>query len=142
MELAELRQLLGDPICWLLILVGPGGIGKTWLATQAAAAQVPGLDQASTSGLAFSDGVFLVDLQPVNSADLIASAVADALQFPHTKGPDLKAPAWYYTRRELLLPDAARGRSAYATCRVPCHLRRGAPRCCPPGAALNQFSFL
>ena len=37
-ELAELAQRLADPASRLITLVGPGGIGKTRLALQAAAA--------------------------------------------------------------------------------------------------------
>ncbi len=36
-ELAQIRQLLADPECRLLTLLGPGGIGKTRLAMEAAA---------------------------------------------------------------------------------------------------------
>src|SRR5512135_1138685 len=55
-EVEELSQLLRDPQCRLLTLVGPGGIGKTRLAIETAHL----LD-------AFADGVFFVSLSPVNS---------------------------------------------------------------------------
>jgi hypothetical protein len=38
-ELADIRAALADPNCRLLSLVGPGGIGKTRLALQAAGEQ-------------------------------------------------------------------------------------------------------
>ena len=47
-ELAEISALLADPACRLLTLVGPGGIGKTRLAIQA----------ASRLSETFADGVF------------------------------------------------------------------------------------
>ncbi|MBV7334421.1 ATP-binding protein [Chloroflexi bacterium TSY] len=58
-ELAELTQLLAEPACQLLTLVGPGGIGKTRLATAAGAHTV-------------ADDVYFVALQPVqNHQDLL-----------------------------------------------------------------------
>jgi predicted ATPase len=71
-ELAEIDQLLGDPACRLLALVGPGGIGKTRLAIEAAANRVD----------SFGDGVFFVPLQPLASADYLVPAIAEVLQFP------------------------------------------------------------
>jgi hypothetical protein len=68
-ELAALGQLLADPTCRLLTLVGPGGIGKTRLALEAAA----GARQQ------FSDGVYFVTLQAVASPDFQVSVIADAL---------------------------------------------------------------
>src|SRR5262249_2230894 len=69
-ELAEIARLLADPNCRLLTLVGPGGIGKTRLALQAASDQLPN----------FSHGVYFVALQPVASADLLLSAIASSLE--------------------------------------------------------------
>jgi len=71
-ELAQIRQRLRDPACRLLTVVGPGGIGKSRLALQAAQVQVP----------AFADGVWLVPLAPVASPDLLASTIMDALRLP------------------------------------------------------------
>jgi predicted ATPase len=68
-KLADLGQLLADPTCRLLTLVGPGGIGKTRLALEAAA----GARQQ------FSDGVYFVTLQAVTSPDFEVSIIADAL---------------------------------------------------------------
>ena len=58
-ELAEISRLLNDPACRLLTLVGAGGIGKTRLALQVAAAQTSFYPQ----------GVHVVFLQPVTSPD-------------------------------------------------------------------------
>ncbi|MBE7553309.1 MAG: tetratricopeptide repeat protein [Anaerolineales bacterium] len=70
-EVAEIVKLLADPACRLLTLIGPGGIGKTRLAIQV----------ATETAAVFADGVYLVNLQPIHSADFLASAIADALDF-------------------------------------------------------------
>ncbi|GIX49293.1 MAG: hypothetical protein KatS3mg131_3504 [Candidatus Tectimicrobiota bacterium] len=74
-ELAELARLLADPACRLLTLLGPGGIGKTRLALEAAARQAA----------AFGDGVVFVALQPVTGAEAVAIALAEALGLPRSR---------------------------------------------------------
>ncbi len=66
-ELAQLRILLGDTR--LVTLTGAGGAGKTRLALQVAANMLDG------SG----DGVWLVDLAPLDGDDLVPLAVASVL---------------------------------------------------------------
>lgn len=70
-ELAGIAQCLDEPTCRLLTLVGSGGIGKTRLALQAAAAQIEN----------FSHGVFFVPLAPLTAGDLLVFAIAEALKF-------------------------------------------------------------
>ncbi len=70
-ELAALGQLLGDPQCSLLTIVGPGGIGKTRLAIEA----------ARRSEDLFPDGVWFVPLATVNSPALLVPAIAEAVNF-------------------------------------------------------------
>ncbi len=70
-ELAEISALLADPDCRLLTLIGPGGIGKTRLAIQAAA-------QISED---FADGVYFVALNPLTSPDYLTPTLAEAVGF-------------------------------------------------------------
>ncbi len=70
-ELLELARLLEQPECRLITLAGVGGSGKTRIALQAATEQLG----------AFSDGVYFVSLAPVQSSDLLLSAIAAALGF-------------------------------------------------------------
>ncbi|MCI0399103.1 MAG: tetratricopeptide repeat protein, partial [Chloroflexi bacterium] len=94
MELAEINQLLGRPECRLLTLVGPGGIGKTRLAIEAA------IRQAGR----FAHGVCFVPLGPANAADYLATHVADALRFSfYADGPEPKAQLLDYLRQKELL---------------------------------------
>src|SRR5258708_6470612 len=76
-ELAQIAERLADPACRLLTLVGPGGIGKTRLALEAAANQLA----------YYEDGVTFVSLASVNSHNLLASTIAAALNIA-IYGPD------------------------------------------------------
>ncbi len=68
-ELAAIGRLLDDETCRLLTLTGPGGIGKTRLALQAAAERLD----------TFADGVCFVALADLPSADLLVGELAAAL---------------------------------------------------------------
>jgi predicted ATPase/DNA-binding XRE family transcriptional regulator len=71
-ELAELAGLLANPSCRLLTIVGPGGIGKTRLAIEAAA-------RYASSRQPTGAGVGFVALASVASPALLAPAIANAL---------------------------------------------------------------
>jgi predicted ATPase/DNA-binding SARP family transcriptional activator len=93
-ELANIARLLRNPSCRLLTLVGPGGIGKTRLALQAAAenAQI------------FTHGVCFVPLAPLSSTDLIASTIANLLKFSFHGAAEPKVQILNYLReKEMLL---------------------------------------
>ncbi|HEU0116006.1 MAG TPA: AAA family ATPase, partial [Thermomicrobiales bacterium] len=68
-ELERVAGLLRDEAVRLLTLTGPGGVGKTRLALQAAA---DALDE-------FPDGVFLIELAPLTDAAHVPAAIAAAL---------------------------------------------------------------
>jgi len=97
-ELAEIKDRLEDPGCRLLTLFGPGGIGKTRLALEAAK------DQREN----FEHGVYFVPLVALQSADAIAPNVAEVLDFPlyeeKTKKADhSKQQLLDYLRRKRML---------------------------------------
>jgi predicted ATPase/DNA-binding SARP family transcriptional activator/Tfp pilus assembly protein PilF len=64
-ELAQIAQQIADPACRLLTLVGPGGIGKTRLALQA----------ASQLQRDFPDGVYHVSLVAVDTVERLISEI-------------------------------------------------------------------
>ena len=70
-ELGEIFALLSEPECRLATLLGPGGIGKTRLALEAADQQ---RRQAS-----FADGVVFVDLAGTVAPDFVPVAIGGAL---------------------------------------------------------------
>ncbi|MGW4640661.1 LuxR C-terminal-related transcriptional regulator [Sphaerisporangium sp. NPDC004334] len=78
-ERAELIELI--TACRQVTAVGPGGVGKTRLAS-AVAAEAAG---------AYADGVWFVDLVPVTDAGMIATAVAGALGLGEQPGRDMTA---------------------------------------------------
>ena len=70
-ELASIGRMLDEPDCRMLTLVGPGGVGKTRLALEAAARRID----------RYQHGVHFVPLVGVPAPDLLAPAVAESLQF-------------------------------------------------------------
>ena len=96
-ELDAILKQLDDSDCRLLTLVGPGGIGKTRLAIEAAQQKVQ----------IFPDGVFFVSLDTINSPELILAHIANAIYLPLVEGisPKMQLLNFLQDKRLLLIMD-------------------------------------
>jgi predicted ATPase/transcriptional regulator with XRE-family HTH domain len=96
-ELEALGQILHDPYCRILTLVGPGGIGKTRLAIEFASQQLS----------SFPGGVFFVPLAPLNSPTFLIPAIADALglEFQGKNEPKIQLINFMRGKQTLLVLD-------------------------------------
>jgi predicted ATPase/DNA-binding SARP family transcriptional activator len=96
-ELVELGELLTNPKVRLVTILGPGGVGKTRLAQEAAAAQLDNFDR----------GIFFVPLAHVDSVEWIVPTVADALGFSFYSGGEPRKQLLDFLREKnmLLLMD-------------------------------------
>ncbi len=98
-EIIAIAQQLAEPTCCLLTLVGPGGMGKTRLAIEVA--------KYITQTQSPADGIYFVDLQPVNSSDVLISTIANALNIliSGTEAPRTQLISYLKERDSLLLLD-------------------------------------
>ncbi|MEZ4620864.1 MAG: BTAD domain-containing putative transcriptional regulator [Caldilineaceae bacterium] len=71
-EVAELGELIGNPLCRLITITGPGGMGKTRLALAVAADQRVNFEQSAV----------FVPLAGVSSAQFLPQAILTALNVP------------------------------------------------------------
>ena len=131
-ELEEIQDLLLRPEVGLLTLVGPGGIGKTRLALQAAAELVD----------RFDDGVYFVPLASVTGADQFEQAISQALGLLEAVGSSVgETLSRFLASKQILLVldnfeqitaagpivagllSASRGLKVIVTSREPLHLQ-------------------
>lgn len=98
-ELTALEELLNDPNCSLLTIAGPGGIGKTRLAIEA----------AQLSEAFFLDGAWFVPLAALNSPLQILPAIASALEFKFQdpSNPQAELLRYLASKQALLVLDNA-----------------------------------
>ena len=92
-DVATIQHLLLQEQVGLLTLTGPGGIGKTRLALQAAANV---LDH-------FVDGVYFVSLAPISDPDLVSATIAQTLGVREAPGRPLQESLQDYLRDKQLL---------------------------------------
>ena len=93
-ELAQIAKLLADPGCWLLTLVGPGGIGKTRLAIEA------GLEQLNHT----TQRVCFIPLGAAETELSIAPAIARAIGLVFRQnGPNPEEQLLDFLREKRLL---------------------------------------
>jgi predicted ATPase/DNA-binding CsgD family transcriptional regulator len=100
-ELLALNQLLAEPTCRLLTIVGPGGIGKTRLAVAAAAQQDQWLQDEAED--AFLHGIFFVNVQPLRSAERLAWAITEAVGCPMPSSEPPQTQLFNYLSNKALL---------------------------------------
>ncbi|MBK8022692.1 MAG: AAA family ATPase [Chloroflexi bacterium] len=106
-EIEAIVALLSNPNVRLVTLLGPGGMGKTRLALEIGWRLVEP-EAFGLQGSPFSDGVYFVPLQPVETPEAILWAIAEAVGFTFQSGsraPHQQLQDFFREKRLLLILD-------------------------------------
>ena len=99
-ELAALDAFISDPKVRLVTIVGAGGMGKTRLALACG-------EQQTTAATRFPNGIFFVNLAPLNEAGQMIPTLAEALGFQLQSREDGRSPQQqildYLRQKKMLL---------------------------------------
>ncbi|RMH23253.1 MAG: hypothetical protein D6698_00055, partial [Gammaproteobacteria bacterium] len=95
-ELDSLSTLVADPQVRIITITGPGGMGKTRLALEAAGREF-GLPSH------FPDGVYFVSLAPLESADDLVASLAAAIGFQFQGSGEESEQLLNYLRQKRML---------------------------------------
>lgn len=100
-EINEICGLLQETHCRMVTLIGPGGIGKTRLAHQIA------IDLCNAPEPHFAEAIYFVPLVAADTADLLVTAIADALglTFNGPQTPKDQLIQYVHEKRLLLVLD-------------------------------------
>lgn len=95
--LRVIAHQIQDPACRLLTLTGPGGVGKTRLA----------LEAAHRLRDKFEYGAFFVSLVGTSRSEFIIPAIAASLGFSFSGTSALKDQLFHFLREKQILPASA-----------------------------------